>query len=90
MYQEGVYVHGLFLEGCGWERRQLRLMESPIKVLFTVMPVTHIYAINSTAPKDPKLYMVSFVYVRKTYSYLSLRITRTSVNFNFDPLILFL
>jgi len=53
---EGVYVHGLFLDGAGWDKRNCRLIESTAKVLFTPLPVVHIYAINSTAPKDPKLY----------------------------------
>ncbi|XP_045484350.1 dynein axonemal heavy chain 8 [Pieris rapae] len=53
---EGVFVHGLFLDGAGWDRRNLRLCESTLKVLYTALPVVHVYAINSTAPKDPKLY----------------------------------
>ncbi|CAH0592604.1 unnamed protein product [Chrysodeixis includens] len=53
---EGVFVHGLFLDGAGWDRRNLRLCESTLKVVYTVLPVVHVYAINSTAPKDPRLY----------------------------------
>ncbi|XP_072937033.1 dynein axonemal heavy chain 8 [Epargyreus clarus] len=53
---EGVFIHGLFLDGAGWDRRNLRLCESTLKVLYTALPVVHVYAINSTAPKDPKLY----------------------------------
>ncbi|KAK9746838.1 Dynein heavy chain region D6 P-loop domain [Popillia japonica] len=53
---EGVYIYGLYLDGAGWDRRHSRLSESINKVLYTLLPVVHVYAINSTAPKDPKLY----------------------------------
>ncbi|XP_055492119.1 LOW QUALITY PROTEIN: dynein axonemal heavy chain 8-like [Leucoraja erinacea] len=54
---EGVYIHGLYLDGAGWDRRNTRLTEPTAKVLFTMLPVIYIFAINSTAPKDPKLYI---------------------------------
>ncbi|XP_046878072.1 dynein axonemal heavy chain 8-like [Hypomesus transpacificus] len=54
---EGVFVYGLYLDGAGWDRRNSRLIESTPKVLFTPLPVIHMFAINSTAPKDPKLYI---------------------------------
>ncbi|KAL2308160.1 hypothetical protein Nmel_001164 [Mimus melanotis] len=50
----GVYIHGLFLEGAGWDRRNSRLMESAPKVLFTSLPVVHVYAVSRTAPNDPR------------------------------------
>lgn len=58
LLQEGVYVYGLYLDGAGWDRKNNRLAESLPKVVSVIIPVVHIYAINSTAPKDPKLYQV--------------------------------
>ena len=54
---EGVYVYGLFLEGAGWDRRGCKLIEPKPKVLFEPMPVIHIYAINSTAGHDARMYV---------------------------------
>nr|XP_023422402.1 LOW QUALITY PROTEIN: dynein heavy chain 8, axonemal [Cavia porcellus] len=54
---EGVYIYGLYMDGAAWDRRNGKLTESTPKVLFTLLPVLHIFAINSTAPKDPKLYV---------------------------------
>ncbi|KAJ9592733.1 hypothetical protein L9F63_015613, partial [Diploptera punctata] len=53
---EGVYVYGLFLEGASLDRRSGKLIESKPKVLYEQMPVIYIYAINTTAGKDPRLY----------------------------------
>ncbi|KAG2501733.1 hypothetical protein HYH03_000233 [Edaphochlamys debaryana] len=36
---EGVYVHGMFLEGCGWDAGPKLLCESQPKVLFVPAPV---------------------------------------------------
>ena len=55
-FQEGVYIYGLYLDGAGWDRRGCKLIEPQPKVLFTLLPVVHVYAVNSTAPKDPRLY----------------------------------
>ena len=52
---EGVYVHGLFLDGAGWDRRNCRLTDPPPKVLFTALRVVHIYAVDTAAMiRDPK------------------------------------
>lgn len=52
---EGVYVYGLYLEGAGWDKRNMKLIESKPKVLFELMPVIRIFAENNTA-RDPRLY----------------------------------
>ncbi|XP_073412523.1 dynein axonemal heavy chain 8 [Dendrobates tinctorius] len=44
---EGVYIHGLFLEGAGWDRKTGKLTECIPKVLFTMLPVVHLFAMNS-------------------------------------------
>jgi len=53
---EGVYIHGLFLEGASLDRKSGKLVESKAKVLFEQMPVIYMYAINTTAGKDARLY----------------------------------
>ncbi|XP_024899314.1 dynein heavy chain 5, axonemal [Pteropus alecto] len=52
---EGVYVYGLYLEGAGWDKRNMKLIESKPKVLFELMPVIRIYAENNTLG-DPRFY----------------------------------
>lgn len=58
MSQEGVYVYGLYLEGAGWDKKSDKLTESAMKVLYLLMPVIHIYAINATVPGGN--YVVSY------------------------------
>uniref|UniRef100_A0A8D0F655 Dynein axonemal heavy chain 8 n=1 Tax=Strix occidentalis caurina TaxID=311401 RepID=A0A8D0F655_STROC len=54
---EGVYIYGLYLEGAGWDKRNSKLIESTPKILFVQLPVVHMFAVNTTSPKDPKLYV---------------------------------
>lgn len=61
--KEGVFIHGLYIDGGGWDRKTARLIEATNKVLYTLMPVVHVYAINSTAAKNPKLYTVSILWL---------------------------
>jgi dynein heavy chain len=42
--QEGAYVHGLFLEGAGWQRDGIQLQESEPKILYVPLPILHVSA----------------------------------------------
>ncbi|XP_064627182.1 dynein axonemal heavy chain 5-like isoform X2 [Lineus longissimus] len=53
---EGVYVYGLYLDGAGWDRRNTRLIEPSPKVLYTQIPVVHVFAINTERAKSNTIY----------------------------------
>lgn len=53
--QEGVYIYGLFLDGASWDKRNSKLIEPAPKVLFTALPVVHMYAIQNQN-QDPRFY----------------------------------
>ena len=71
---EGVYIHGLFIEGAGWDRKNIRLTESQPKIIYQAMPVIHVSATNSQDEPDPRLYRCP-VYRRPR---------RTDLNYIFD------
>ncbi|KAM6900105.1 dynein axonemal heavy chain 5 [Xenentodon cancila] len=50
----GVYIYGLSLDGAGWDRRSAKLAEAPPKILFTPLPVVHVYAVNSAEVAEVK------------------------------------
>jgi dynein heavy chain len=39
---EGLYIHGLYLDGAGWNRPDRQLVESQPKVLFSPLPILYI------------------------------------------------
>jgi dynein heavy chain len=54
--KEGVYVYGLFIDGASWDRKNCQLTDSQPKVLYTSLPIIHLYANNSTEERDKRLY----------------------------------
>ncbi|RXN24689.1 dynein heavy chain axonemal-like protein [Labeo rohita] len=56
----GVYIYGLYLDGAGWDKKNAKLTESSPKVLFTPLPVVHVYAVSSTTEtKKPPMNLYS-------------------------------
>jgi len=47
---EGVYIHGIFLEGCRWDRKVHRLEDSHPKELFTDLPPMHFTPVKDREP----------------------------------------
>ena len=45
---EGVYVYGLYLDGCSWSKPDNSLVESEPKKLFAALPVLFVTAVTST------------------------------------------
>lgn len=86
--QFGVLIHGLFLEGAGWNRNEKRLEEAPPKELFVRFPIMHVNAMSTTvpsnqagkAPKEDKFmdknhyYCPVYKYPRRTDKYLIFRV----------------
>ena len=71
---EGCYFHGLFLEGCKWDKPGNKLADSLPKVLFAALPVllvtgvlasdkkSDMYAYSCPCYKNPKRGGLNFVF----------------------------
>jgi dynein heavy chain len=51
----GVYVHGLYLEGCGWNREKHALEDSQPKQLFSCLPIIHFMPVIDKT-NTPRIY----------------------------------
>jgi len=51
---EGVLIHGLYLEGAGWNKAEKRLDDSQPKVLYEVFPILHVSAVSIGLPPDAR------------------------------------
>jgi len=50
--KEGVYVHGLFMDGAAWSMSDSSVCESAPKKLFSPMPVLHVTAVTKATKKQ--------------------------------------
>ena len=48
---EGVYIHGLFLDGCSWNKQDNTVVESEPKKLFAALPVLYVTAVTASQKK---------------------------------------
>jgi len=80
---EGVYVYGLYLEGAAWHKSAQRLTESKPKVLFEVMPVIHIGAVQGGSKQDARSVYSCPIYkkpLRTDLNYIAAVDLRTTVS----------
>ena len=45
---EGVYIYGLFLDGCAWSSKEGKLVESEPKKLYHPLPVTLVTGVQAS------------------------------------------
>jgi dynein heavy chain len=51
---EGVYVHGLWMEGARWDRKEGTIVESEPKKLYAAMPVLYVSGLKNTLVSSKK------------------------------------
>lgn len=47
---EGVYVYGLYIDGCSWSSKDSRLVDSEPKRLYHPLPVVHVTGVQVSLP----------------------------------------
>ena len=47
---EGVYIHGLYLDGCAWSGRENKLVDAEPKKLFNPLPVLYVTGVLVSPP----------------------------------------
>eukprot|EP00960_Hanusia_phi_P069522 767109-Hanusia_phi.AAC.3 len=62
---EGVYIHGMYLDGCGWSKKESKLVEAPPKILFIPLPCMWVTAVQKANKKVDYMVYECPVYERK-------------------------
>jgi dynein heavy chain len=71
---EGVYIHGLYLDGAAWDKKNGKLCESPKKVLVSPLPILYITATMEKKSSKKALFYGCPCYMNKS---------RTNANYIF-------
>ena len=76
-------MHGLYLDGCGWSKKEAKLVEAPPKVLFVPIPCMWVSAVQKANKKLDYLVYECPVYERKDPRKRGM--TAAQPNFVFSP-----
>ena len=52
----GVYIYGLYLEGCAWDKRQDRIVPSKPKEIYNALPLLYVTAVQTAGLKKKDVY----------------------------------
>jgi dynein heavy chain len=80
---DGIYVHGLFLEGAAWNKKEQHLIDAPPKVLVAHLPVMYITGVLKSQKKVDYLTYECPVYFR--FDPRKRGMTAAQPNFMFAP-----
>jgi dynein heavy chain len=76
---EGVYIYGLFLEGCSWDKNRVRVKEAAPKEMFRELPILHVTG-QEAGHRQPKQKGALNKFKCPCYKYPS----RNDINWIFD------
>jgi dynein heavy chain len=80
---DGIFVHGLFLEGCSWSKKDNHLIDSPPKALVAPLPVMYIAGVQKGQRKADYATYECPVYFR--FDARKRGMTAAQPNFMFAP-----
>lgn len=53
--EDGVYIHGLYLDGCAWSKTENKLVDSMPKQIFNPLPILYLTAVKKEKDKEREL-----------------------------------